>query len=169
MKLTALILAAASAAAFGQATGSAPDAQPDSQKLLCVFLDLNAMSPAQQAKAQAVALQYIQDKAAPTDLVEIAAYTSKFSVIQDFTADRSSLLAAIQGLKPTRTDNDSTGRAQALQAATASLTNASSQGSLVYVTTPAGSSNYMAALNAIRFNANASAEPVGVALLPIQP
>ena len=179
-----LVLGALAAMAFGSARLYAQAAAPDSprpvsqnpvlQKMLCVLLDLNAMSPAEQVKAQEAALHYIQDhftqgNAAPSDLVEIATYTTKFSVIQDFTGDRDSLVAALKSLKPAQVDGDSGGRMEAIQAATASLaTSQGNQAGLVYVTTPAGSPSYMAAASALRFAANPE-QPIGVSLLPIQP
>jgi len=137
--------------------------------MVCLFLDLSSMSPEQQAKAQETATQFIHDKTAPSDLIEIATYTSKFNVIQDFTGDRDALLAALKNLPAASlVDRDTTGRIEAVQAATASLSRSQGQGGLVWVTTPAGSPNYMAALNALRYNANPQ-QPVGVAILPIQP
>jgi von Willebrand factor type A domain len=170
MKLLSLIFAlgAFAVAAFGQ-TATPDSPKPDSQKMLCLFLDLSSMSPEQQAKAQETATQFIHDKAAPSDLIEIATYTSKFNVIQDFTGDRDALLAALRNLPAQAlTGSDTNSRIEAVQAATASLSRSQGQGGLVWVTTPAGSPNYMAALNALRFNAN-SQQPVGVAILPIQP
>jgi hypothetical protein len=164
MKFTNLILArgAFAAASFGQT------ATPDSPKVVCLFLDLSSMSPAQQAKAQETATQFIQDKTTPADRIEIATYTSKFTVIQDFTGDHDALLAALKGLQPAPVGGDSSSRIEAVQAATASLSRSQGQGGLVWVTTPAGSPNYMAALNALRYNANPQ-QPVGVSILPIQP
>ena len=164
MKLTSLILAlgAFAAASFGQT------AVPESPKMVCLFLDLSALSPADQAKAQETASQFIHDKAAPSDLIEIATFTSKFTVIQGFTGDHDALLAALKNLPAVPAGGDSNTRMEALQAATASLSQAQGQGGLVWVTAPAGTPNYMAALNALRFNAN-SAQPIGVAILPIQP
>jgi hypothetical protein len=164
MKFTSLVLAlsAVSAAAFAQT------ATPEAPKMVCLFLDLTSMSPAEQAKAQQAASQFIQDKAAPTDLIEIATYTSKFNVIQNFTGDHDALLAALKNLPAVLAGGDSGTRIEAVQAATASLSRSQGQGGLVWVTAPAGTPNYMAALNALRFNAN-PAQPVGVSLLPIQP
>jgi hypothetical protein len=165
MKLTSLIFAlgAFSAASFAQT------AVPESPKMVCLFLDLGSMSPAQQAKALEAATQFIHDKTAPSDLIEIATYTSKFNVIQDFTGDHDTLIAAVKNLPAAAAaDRDTTSRIEAVQAAAASLSRSQGQGGLVWVTTPAGSPNYMAALNTLRFNAN-SQQPIGVALLPIQP
>lgn len=164
MKFTSLIVAlgAVSAAAFAQT------ATPETPKMVCLFLDLNSMSPAEQARAQQAAAQFIADKAAPSDLIEIATYTSKFNVIQDFTGDHDALLAALKNLPPVSAGHDSTSRVEAIQAATASLARSQGQGGLVWVTRPAGTPDYMAALSTLRFNAN-SQQPVGVSLLPIQP
>lgn len=163
MKLAALMLSfgALSAGVFGQT------ATPDSPRRVCLFLDLNSMSPAEQAKAQETAAQFIQDKAAPSDLIEIATFTSKFNVVQGFTGDRDSLLAAIKNLKPAQIDADSSGRMEAIQAATGSLAQLPGDAGLVYITTPAGSPSYMAAASALRFAANPQ-QPIGVSLLPIQ-
>lgn len=168
MKFTSLLLAlgAVSGAAFAQT--ATPNSQQGAPKMLCLFLDLTSMSPAEQAKAQQAASQFIQDKVAPTDLIEIATYTSKLNIIQDFTGDHDALLAALKNLPAVAAGGDSGTRIEAVQAATASLSRSQGQGGLVWVTAPAGSPNYMAALNALRFNAN-PAQPVGVSLLPIQP
>lgn len=136
--------------------------------MVCLFLDLGSMSPAEQAKAQEAAAQFIQEKAAPADLIEIATYTSKFNVVQDFTGDRESLLAALKSLKPAESDGDATGRMEAIQAAKATLPQSDGQAGLVWVTRPAGTPAYMAALNALRFSASAQ-QSIGVSLLPIRP
>ncbi len=132
MKLTSLIFALGTlTAAFGQATA------PSSPRLVCLFLDLNSMSAADQARAQEAAAQFIQDRAAPSDLVEIATYTSKLNVIQDFTGDHDSLFVALKNLQPAVAGmGDSSGRLEAIQAATASLTRFPAQKALVYISTP---------------------------------
>lgn len=95
------------------------------------------MSAADQAKAQQAATQFIQDRAAPSDLVEITTYTSKLNVIQDFTGNHDSLIAAIKNLQPAAAGpNDADSRVEALQAATASLTRFPAQKALVYISTP---------------------------------
>ncbi len=160
MKFASLVLA------MGALTGVASAA--DSPRHVCLFLDLNSMSPAEQAKAQQAAAQFIQETAAPSDLIEIATYTSKFNVIQEFTGDRESLLAALKALKPAPFDADSSGRIEAIQAAAGSLEQARGEAGLVYVTTPAGTRSYMAAAGVLRFTANPQ-QPIGIALLPIQP
>ena len=127
MKLTSLIFALGTlaTAAFGQT------ATPESPKMVCLFLDLSSMNPAQQAKAQETAAQFIHDKAAPSDLIEIATYTSKFNVIQGFTGDHDALVAALKTLQPIPAGGDSNSRIDAVQAATASLSQAQGQGGLV--------------------------------------
>lgn len=152
MKLTSILFALGTlSAAFGQATA------PTSPRLVCLFLDLNSMSAADQAKAQEAATQFIQDRAAPSDLVEIATYTSKLNVIQDFTGDHQSLISAIKNLEPVAAGlADQDGRIEAIQAAAASLNRFPAQKALVYISTPvaAGSaqdeSNREAVVNAAR-------------------
>jgi hypothetical protein len=161
MKQVILALGLFCTAAFGQTAAAS------SPRMLCLFLDLGSMSPAEQAKAEQTATQFIQDKTSPSDLIEIATYTSKFNVVQDFTGDRDSLLAALRSLKPAEPDADSAGRLEAMQAAKATLAVSQGQGGLVWVTRPFGTPDYMAALNALRFNVSSAS--IGVSLLPIQP
>lgn len=166
MKFTSLILAlAAVSTAFGQTA--------DSPKLGCLFLDLNSMSAAEQAKAQQAAIQFIQDKTAPADLLEIVTYTSKFNVIQDFTSDHGVLLAALRNLGTAPVSDDSNGRIGAVMAATASLNTALARfpdhdAGLVYVTTRAGIASFAAAGNVLRFNSGGQ-QAIGIALLPVLP
>jgi VWFA-related protein len=132
MKLARLIFALGTVAlaAFGQ--GSAPASQP---RLVCLFLDLNSMSPQDQAKAQESAIQFVEQQAGPSDLVEIATYTSRLNVVQDFTSDHDSLIAALRTIvpaEPTDSSNDLNGRLQAIQTATDSLARFPQRKALVY-------------------------------------
>lgn len=161
-KLAILGFGLVSAAALAQTVAA------DSPRMICVFLDLGSMSPAEQVKAQAAAAQFIQEKAGPADQIEIATYTTKFNLIQDFTGDHESLLAALKSMKPMEAGADPAGRLEAMQAARATLPQSDGQGGLVWVTRPAGTPDYMAALRALRFSANAQ-QSIGVSLLPIQP
>ena len=131
MKLTSLILTLSSLSltAFGQTAAAG------SPRLVCLFLDFSSMSPQDQLKAQESAIQFVEQQAAPSDLVEIATYTSRLSVVQDFTADHDSLLTALKNIVPGDTasaSGDLGGRLQAIQDAAASLSRFPAKKALVY-------------------------------------
>lgn len=124
IKFTRLIfcLSAISVALHAQATAARP-------RLVCLFLDLNSLDAAEQIKAREGAIQFVEQVAAPSDVVEIMTYTSRLNVIQDFTTDRDSLVAALHAIAPANPGSSATSNAaanvsarfQALQDAVSSL------------------------------------------------
>lgn len=105
-------------------------------RLVCMFLDLNSMDAASQSKARDNVMQFVQQQVAPSDLVEIVTYTSQVNVIQDFTGDHDSLLAALRTIVPNESGNGIAGnndaRVQAIQTAVSSLSRFPARKALVY-------------------------------------
>ncbi len=133
MKLTtlALALASASLAGFAQAPAPAPAPTPG---LLCLYLDLSSLSPTGLATARDSAIKFAQNQILPTDRVAVMTYTSQFTVLEDFTADRDKVVAALQTILPPITvlPNGDASRLQALQAAAAVLGNLPDKKTMVY-------------------------------------
>lgn len=104
MKLTRLIFSSTvlSLALHAQAPAPAAPTQP---RLLCLFLALDSMTPADQTRARDAAIEYVQTKLPPFDAVAVMTYTSQVNVLQDFTNDRNSVLALLRAitLSPRRT------------------------------------------------------------------
>jgi len=91
------------------------------QRTLCLFFDLNSLNAADQAKAQASAIQYVQEQLTAQDRVTVMTYGAELKVVQDASSDREALLAALRGIMPD-SDNvvasDVNGRLQAIEKAT---------------------------------------------------
>lgn len=116
-----------------------PSPNPGRPRLVCLFLDLNSVDATDQSKARDNAIQFVQELAAPSDLVQIVTYTSKLNVIQDFTGDHDSLLTALRTIEPNQagnsagvTGNDLGNRIQAIQTAVSSLTRFPEKKALIY-------------------------------------
>jgi len=134
-KWTRLIfcLSAISVVLHAQATAARP-------RLVCLFLDLNSLDATGQIKARDGAIQFVQELAAPSDVVEIMTYTSRLNVIQDFTTDHDSLVTALHAIAPAAPGNNAAGdartRLQALQDAISSLTRFPDKKTMVYFSSP---------------------------------
>jgi VWFA-related protein len=143
IKFTRLIfcLSAISVVLHAQATAARP-------RLVCLFLDLNSLDAAEQIKARDGAIQFVEQVAAPSDVVEIMTYTSRLNVIQDFTTDRDSLVAALHAIAPANPGSSATSNAaanvsarfQALQDAVSSLSRFPDKKTLVYFSSLASNS-----------------------------
>lgn len=96
MKLTklAFTLAILSMAAFGQA------APAPASRLLSMFLDLNSLSAADLATAQDQAVKFVQEQMTGADRISIMTNTSQVNVLQAFTSDRDTLIAALRSIMP---------------------------------------------------------------------
>jgi VWFA-related protein len=118
MKLTTLALASISLAAFGQAPAPTP-----APRLLCMYLDLNALSPADLTTAQDQAIEFLEKQATPADRVAVMTYTSRLNVLSDFTNDRDTLTAVLKAimLGQVSTPDDFLARLQGIEAAAAVL------------------------------------------------
>jgi VWFA-related protein len=74
------------------------EVQYHDKRLLVFFLDFSSMGIPEQLRAQEAALEYINKKITPADLVSILLYTSTIQVKTDFTDDRDVLTGIIQNL-----------------------------------------------------------------------
>lgn len=69
------------------------------RRLLALYFDLTAMPPPDQVRAFQAAKKFVRQQMTPADLIAIMAFSSgAVQVLQDFTADRSKLLATIETL-----------------------------------------------------------------------
>jgi VWFA-related protein len=100
MKLTslALCLTTLSLALHAQA----PPAQT---RLLCLYLDLDSMDAAAQSTTLNNAVKFIQEQTTPSDRISVMTYTSRLNVLQDFTFDHNSILAALRTIMPADAPN----------------------------------------------------------------
>jgi VWFA-related protein len=111
---------------------------------VCLFLDLNSLDAADQIKARDGAIQFVQEVAAPSDVVEIMTYTSRLNVIQDFTTDHDGLVAALHAIAPAEPGSQAANNAadgirarlQALQDAVSSLSRFPDKKTMVYFSSP---------------------------------
>jgi VWFA-related protein len=81
-------------------TALAPAAAPvkvdmRGRRLIVLFFDLSSMQPEEVQRAVTSAHDYIEKKLSPADLIAIASFSTSLQVVQDFTADRDQLGAAI--------------------------------------------------------------------------
>jgi len=65
------------------------------RRLIVLFFDLSSMQPEEVQRAVTSAHDYIATKLSPADLIAIASFSTSLQVVQDFTADRDQLAAAI--------------------------------------------------------------------------
>jgi VWFA-related protein len=132
----------------------AVQAQSAKPRMVCLFLDLNAMDAPAQASARDNAIQYVQQLIAPSDIVEVMTYTSRLNVIQDFTSDQDSLVAALRTISPSAADsaaasnstaaaNDDLSHAQlqAVQTAVSSLSRFPERKAMIYFSAPSHESS----------------------------
>ena len=120
MKLTtfAFALASVSLTAFGQVP-----APPPAPRLLCMYLDLGSLSPADLATAQDQAIKFVVNQATSSDQIAIMTYSAQVNVLQDFTNDHDKLVAALRAIMPgeVTTPDDASARLQGIQAAATTL------------------------------------------------
>lgn len=67
------------------------------RRLLVMFFDFSAMPPADQHRANKAALEFIDTRMGPSDLVSIMTFGAALKVEQDFTDDRERLKAVVNG------------------------------------------------------------------------
>ena len=77
-----------------------PAADMKDRRLIVLFYDLGSMQPDEVSRAVQSGRDYIEKKIAPADLLAVVSLTTSFAVDQDFTADRTALLAALNRLSP---------------------------------------------------------------------
>ncbi len=98
--LTASTPASPAAAPAGVISASKPgEIRYRDRRLMVLFFDLSSMSVAEQIRARRAAEDYVRKSMTPADLVAVAAFGTRLRILQDFTGDQESLLAAIKGLR----------------------------------------------------------------------
>lgn len=101
--------------------GRPGDARYKDRRLIALYFDMTAMSPADQSRALAAAQKFIRTQMTTSDMVAIMAFSSgAVEVLQDFTSDREHLLSVLQTL----TVGEEQGFEAAIQDASASDTGA---------------------------------------------
>jgi VWFA-related protein len=126
MKLPKLLLCFA---AFALVAGA------QTSRTLCLFFDLNAMTAADQTRAQDSAIKFVQEQMTAADVVSIMTYTSDVRVIQDFTGDRDKLIAALRRIVPgpdAAAAADENSRLQAIESASAMLAPVAGKKAMIY-------------------------------------
>ncbi|MEZ5352940.1 MAG: VWA domain-containing protein [Bryobacteraceae bacterium] len=73
------------------------------KRLMVLFFDFSSMETAEQIRAQRSAEKFLSDNMTEADLVAIMAFSTKLSVLQDFTEDRETLLSVIRAFRPGET------------------------------------------------------------------
>jgi VWFA-related protein len=68
------------------------------KRLLVLFFDLGGMGIPEQLRAQASALEFLDTRITPADMVAIMMFTAKLDVLTDFTSDREQLRGIIKDL-----------------------------------------------------------------------
>lgn len=69
------------------------------KRLIVLFFDFSSMQTPDQIRAQQSALQFIEQKMAPSDMVAIMTFSSRLRVEQDFTNDRELLQKIINAFR----------------------------------------------------------------------
>ncbi len=81
-----------------QITPSAPgQVRFKDRRLLVLFFDFSSMATEDQFRAQKSALDFLDKRLSPSDVVAIMSFSSKLQVLEDFTADRDRLKEVIKG------------------------------------------------------------------------
>lgn len=70
------------------------------RRLMVLFFDLSSMQPEEVTRAVASGRDYVQQRLSAADVMSIVSLGTSLNVDQDFTSDRSSLLAALGRLSP---------------------------------------------------------------------
>lgn len=70
------------------------------RRLMVLFFDLSAMQPEEVTRAVASGRDYVEKSLAAADVMAVVSLGTSLAVDQDFTADRTSLLAALNRLSP---------------------------------------------------------------------
>jgi len=107
------------------------------RRSLCLLFDLNSMSAPEQLRAQEAAIKFVEEQAKPSDLVSIMTFTSELQVVQDFSGDHDTLIAALRKIVPSAASaanaaGDVNSRLQAVQNAAAILEAVPGKKSVIY-------------------------------------
>lgn len=79
------------------ATTTPGSIQYQDRRLMIMFFDFSSMGIPEQLRAQKAALEFVDKRMGPSDLVSIMTFSSKLDVQEDFTDDKERLVAAIKG------------------------------------------------------------------------
>ncbi len=79
---------------------SRPLANLRDKRLIVLFFDLSSMPPEDLARAVDSARDYVTHRISPADTLAVVTLGTSLDVVQDFTADREDLLAALDRLSP---------------------------------------------------------------------
>ena len=109
------------AAASPPAAVAAPAVSLHGRRLIILLFDLTSLQPEEAKRAFDSARDYVENRLAPADAVAITTLSTSLLVPQDFTGDRSALLAAIDRLS----GNDAAGFAEGAGTDAAADANAS--------------------------------------------
>jgi len=91
---------AAAPAAAAASEAVRPTVDMKDRRLIVLFYDLGSMQPEEVSRAVQSGRDYIEKKMAPADILAVVSLTTSLAVDQDFTADRETLLAALNRLSP---------------------------------------------------------------------
>lgn len=90
--------AAPAAAATAEAAAPVTKAEPidlENRRLIVLLFDASSMQPEELERALASGYDYVAKQLTPADLVAVATVGSTLQIVQDFTADREMLTAAL--------------------------------------------------------------------------
>lgn len=86
--------------------------QTKDKRLMVLFFDFSGMPVAEQVRSQDAAIQFLQKQMTASDLVSLMTFSGDLRLVQDFTADRESLITAIRAFRTGEgTDLAATGEA----------------------------------------------------------
>jgi VWFA-related protein len=105
----ATINAAAPNGVFGAKTGTATTEELRNHRLIVMFFDLTSMQPDDLDRAQDAARDYINKQMHPADLVALVSLDATLSLDQDFTANKTLLLKAVNAYGGTQGEGYSLG------------------------------------------------------------
>ncbi len=81
-----------------EATSTPEPPKVQDHRLIAMMFDFSSMQPPEQVRAVKAAIQFLQTKMTPSDLVSISIFGSSLQTLQDFTSDRDLLIATIERL-----------------------------------------------------------------------
>ncbi|HTV13842.1 MAG TPA: VWA domain-containing protein [Acidobacteriaceae bacterium] len=98
----ATINASAPNGVFGAKAGTATQEELRNHRLIVMFFDITSMQPDDIERAQEAARDYINKQMHPADLVAVASLNETLSLDQDFTANKTLLLKAVNSYSGTQ-------------------------------------------------------------------
>ena len=68
------------------------------RRLIVLFFDFSSMQPGEQVRSTKAAVKFLDTQMTASDLVAVMTYSNEVKILQDFTADREKLNAAVKSL-----------------------------------------------------------------------